>query len=269
MSAPRSIWKGHISVGLVLIPVRVYNAVDTSEKISFNEIHDKCGGRVGRDKPCKKCGKTLESADIVKGFQYAPDEYVIIEKGDLDNLKLKSTRVVDVQGFVPADSINMMAIDAPYYVAPDGAVAQGAYDLIVAALRKRKVAGVGKIVLRDREDVVAISAHNEGLLMLKLRQPNEVRKIEDTPLVSAKPAKIGKAQMDLALSLVDGMAATMDDLDLNDRYREALKDLVEAKVNKREIVLVATNQSRVTATADINDVLRASIAQSRKKKAVG
>jgi DNA end-binding protein Ku len=150
MAALRSIWKGHIRFSLVTIPVRVYNAVDTAESISFNQIHRACNGRIGYDKRCKKCNNQVENDDIVKGFQYEPDQYVIFEKDDLDKLKLKSTKVIDIEGFVDASEIDATLYDAPYYAGPDGDVAAKTYGLLPA----RSTAADAWGRLRDREDVV-------------------------------------------------------------------------------------------------------------------
>ena len=113
MAALRSIWKGHLRFSLVTIPIRVYNAVDTAESISFNQIHRECNGRIGYDKRCKKCNNQVENDDIVKGFQYEPDQYVIFEKDDLDKLKLKSTKVIDIEGFVDASRDRRDAVRCP------------------------------------------------------------------------------------------------------------------------------------------------------------
>ena len=157
MAALRSIWKGHLRFSLVTIPVRVYNAVDTAETIHFNQIHRDDNGRVGYDKKCKKCDQVLEMSDIVKGFEYEPDMYVIFEKDDLDKLKLKSTRVIDIEGFVDAEEIDPALYDAPYYLGPDGDVAGKTYSLLSAALKESGKFGVGKLVLRDREDIVLVA----------------------------------------------------------------------------------------------------------------
>src|SRR5262245_1399015 len=102
----RSIWKGHIRFSLVTIPVRIYNAIDTAQSIAFNQLHRDCNGRIGYDKRCKKCSQTVSGDEIVKGYQYQPDQYVVIEPTDLDKLKLESTKIIEIEGFVSASEVH-------------------------------------------------------------------------------------------------------------------------------------------------------------------
>ena len=135
MPAMRSIWKGHIRFSLVTIPIRIYSAVDSAQSIRFNQLHRDCNGRVGYDKRCKKCSDTVANEDIVKGYQYEPDQYVVFEKDDLEKLKLKSTKVIEIEGFVDATEIHPTLYDSPYFAGPDGDVAAKTYALLSSALR--------------------------------------------------------------------------------------------------------------------------------------
>src|SRR5579859_5684860 len=119
----RSIWKGHIRFSLVTIPIRIYNAVDTEETIKFNQLHKEDNGAVGYDKKCKKCGKVLANEEIVKGYQFEPEQYVIISAEDLEKLKLKSTKVIEIAGFIDASEVHPTLYESPYYAGPDGPVA--------------------------------------------------------------------------------------------------------------------------------------------------
>ena len=258
----RAIWKGHLRFSLVTIPIRVYNAVDTAESISFNQIHRECNGRIGYDKRCKKCNNQVETDDIVKGFQYEPDQYVIFEKDDLDKLKLKSTKVIDIEGFVDASEIDATLYDAPYYAGPDGDVAAKTYSLLSAALRESGKMGVGKVVLRDREDVVMIAPKGDGIVLYKMRYPKEVRKIEDVPLVE-KQHKPNKDELKLAKSLIDSMSAKLDSLKLENQYNDAVRDMVKAKIAGQEIVAIEVVEPEVV---DIMTALKKSIEQAKDKK---
>jgi DNA end-binding protein Ku len=261
MAALRSIWKGHIRFSLVTIPVRVYNAVDTAESISFNQIHRECNGRIGYDKRCKKCNNQVENDDIVKGFQYEPDQYVIFEKDDLDKLKLKSTKVIDIEGFVDASEIDATLYDAPYYAGPDGDVAAKTYALLSAALRESGKLGVGKVVLRDREDVVMIAPKGDGIVLYKMRYPKEVRKIDDVPLVEKH--KANKDELKLAKSLIDSMATTFNAMKLENKYNDAVREMVQAKIAGKEIVAIEEVEPEVV---DIMTALKKSIEQAKDKK---
>ncbi len=257
----RSIWKGHLRFSLVTIPIRVYNAVDTAESISFNQIHRECNGRIGYDKRCKKCNNQVENEEIVKGFQYEPDQYVIFEKDDLEKLKLKSTKVIDIEGFVDASEIDPTLYDAPYYAGPDGDVAAKTYSLLSAALRESGKMGVGKVVLRDREDVVMIAPKGDGIVLYKMRYPKEVRKIEDVPLVEKH--KPNKDELKLAKSLIDSMSAKLGSLKLENQYNDAVREMVQAKIAGQEIVAIEVVEPEVV---DIMTALKKSIEQAKDKK---
>jgi DNA end-binding protein Ku len=245
----------------VTIPIRVYNAVDTAESISFNQIHRECNGRIGYDKRCKKCNNQVENDDIVKGFQYEPDQYVIFEKDDLEKLKLKSTKVIDIEGFVDATEIDPTLYDAPYYAGPDGDVAAKTYSLLSAALRDSGKMGVGKVVLRDREDVVMVAPKGDGIVLYKMRYPKEVRKIEDVPLV--EKGKTNKDELKLAKSLIDSMSTTLGSLKLENKYNDAVREMVQAKIAGQEIVAIEVEEPEVV---DIMTALKKSIEQAKDKK---
>ena len=132
----KAIWKGHIRFSLVTIPVLVYNAVDTEQTISFNLLHREDHGPIGYDKRCKKCNKVVSSEEIVKGYKYEPERYVIVEKEDLEKINLKSTKIIEIEGFIDAREVHPTLYEAPYYAGPDGPVAVQAYSLLAAALRE-------------------------------------------------------------------------------------------------------------------------------------
>jgi DNA end-binding protein Ku len=257
----RSIWKGHIRFSLVTIPIRIYNAVDTAQSVRFNQIHRDCNGRIGYDKRCKKCEKQVTQEDILKGYQYEPDQYVIFEKDDLDKLKLKSTKVIDIEGFVDSAEVHPTLFDSPYYAGPDGEVAAKTYSLLVAALRDSGKLGVGKVVLREREDVVMIAPHGDGILLYKLRYPKEIREIDNVPLV--EKSKTNKEELKLAKSLIDSMTTSFDKLELENKYANAVMDMVQAKIDGKEIVAMEEEEKEVV---DIMSALKQSIEQAKGSK---
>src|SRR3954463_4472068 len=182
----RSIWKGHIQFSLVTIPIRIYNAVDTEETIRFNQLHKEDNGAVGYEKKCKKCGKSLPAEEIVKGYQFEPEQYVIVSPEDLAKIKLKSTKVIEIAGFIDAAEVQPSLYESPYYAGPDGPVAAKAYSLLSEALKASGRVGVGKVVLRDREEAVMIGPMNGALILYKLRQPAELRNIDEVPQIERK-----------------------------------------------------------------------------------
>jgi len=258
----RSIWKGHIRFSLVTIPIRIYNAVDTAEQaIRFNQLHKDDNGPVGYDKKCKKCGKALTAEEIVKGYQFEPEQYVIVSPEDMDKIKLKSTKVIEIEGFIDASEVHPSLYESPYFAGPDGAVAAKTYSLLSQALKASGKVGLGKVVLRDREEVVMISPLDGGIMLYKLRNPTELRKMESVPQIEHK--EVNKDELKLSINLVESMASTLKDLDLTDRYSDALREMIEAKIAGRQVVTVAEEEKPVV---DIMTALRQSIEQTKAKK---
>jgi len=257
----RSIWKGHIRFSLVTIPIRIYNAVDTEETIRFNQLHKEDNGAVGYEKKCKKCGKSLTAEEIVKGYQFEPEQYVIVSPEDIAKIKLKSTKVIEIEGFIDAREVHPTLYESPYLAGPDGPVAAKTYSLLSQALNASGKLAMGKVVLRDREEVVAIAPLDGGLVLYKLRNPKEIRKMEGVPQLENKEAN--KDELKLSLSLVDSMTSSLKELDLNDRYRDALREMIEAKIAGKEVVTAPEEEKPVV---DIMAALRESIEQTKSKK---
>jgi DNA end-binding protein Ku len=257
----RSIWKGHIRFSLVTIPIRIYNAVDTEETIRFNQLHKEDNGAVGYEKKCKKCSKTLTSEEIVKGYQFEPEQYVIVSPEDMARIKLQSTKLIEIEGFIDAAEVHPSLYESPYLAGPDGIVAAKTYSLLSEALKASGKVGIGKVVLRDREEIVMIASLDGGLMLYKLRQPNEVRKMDGVPQLERK--EVNKDELKLSISLVESMASTLKELDLTDRYRDALREMIEAKIAGREVVSAPEEEKPVV---DIMTALRQSIEQTKAKK---
>ena len=257
----RSIWKGHIRFSLVTIPIRIYTAVDTEETIRFNQLHKEDNGPVGYEKKCKKCGKSLTTEQIVKGYQFEPEQYVIVSPEDLEKIKLKSTKVIEIEGFIGAAEVHPTLYESPYFAGPDGLVAAKTYSLLTQALQASGKVGVGKVVLRDREEVVMIAPLDGGLVLYKLRNPDELRKMGDVPQLESK--EVNKDELKLSISLVESMASNLKDLDLTDHYRDALRELIEAKIAGREVVSVPEEEKPVV---DIMTALRQSIYRTKAQK---
>jgi DNA end-binding protein Ku len=257
----RAIWKGHIRFSLVTIPVLVYNAVDTEQAISFHLLHREDHGPIGYDKRCKKCNRVIPAEEIVKGYKYEPERYVIVEKEDLERINLKSTRIIEIEGFINVEEVHPTLYEAPYYAGPDGPVAVQAYSLLAAALKDTGKVGIGKVVLHDREDVVMIAPHENAVVLYKLRSPGEIRDVREVPQLDGK--SVDKGGLKLARSLVDSMSTTLDKIDLTDRYHDALMAMIEAKIAGKEIVTVKEVEKPVV---DIMTALRQSIEQAKLQK---
>ncbi len=257
----RSIWRGHIRFSLVTIPVRIYNAVDTEETIRFQQLHKEDNGAVGYEKKCKKCGKSLTAEEIVKGYEFEPEQYVIVTSEDFAKIKLQSTKVIEIEGFIDASEVHPTLYESPYLAGPDGPVASKTYSLLSQALAASGKVGIGKVVLRDREETVMISAQDGGIMLYKLRQPNEVRKMDDVPQIERR--EVNKDELKLSISLVESMAASLEEIDMTDRYRDALREMIEAKIAGREVVTAPEAEKPVV---DIMTALRQSIEETKAKK---
>jgi DNA end-binding protein Ku len=257
----RAIWKGHIRFSLVTIPIRIYSAIDTKETISFNQLHNEDNGRVGYDKRCKKCGKILTNNEIVKGYEHEPDQYVIMEQEDFEKVKLTSTKIIEIEGFVDSSEVHPTLYESPYFAGPDGDVAAKAYALLVKTLKESSKLGVGKVVIRDREDIVLLSPQENALILYKLRYPDEIRDINEIPQLDG--ITTDKDQLKLAKTLVDSMTIHLKDVDLKDRYKEAIKEVLNAKIEGKEVV---TTTEEVKPVVDMMQALKDSLERAKKQK---
>jgi DNA end-binding protein Ku len=260
----RSIWKGHIRFLLVAIPIRVYNAIETSEKIQFNQLHREDYGPIGYDKRCKKCGQVVTNDQITKGYQYEPDRYAIVEPEDIAKVKIKTTKAVDIIGFVDRSEIPTTFYDAPYYAGPDGPVSEKPYALLREVMKQTGKVGIGKVVLRDREDLVAIFPMEDGLVLQKLHYPHELRKMEDVPDLEGTQ-KLNKNELKLATTLVSEMSTSLSEIDTVDNYHAALKTLIESKIKGNKVVEFEVEE---LPRLDIMSALKKSLQQSGRKPMV-
>jgi DNA end-binding protein Ku len=256
----RAIWKGHNRFSLVTIPIRINNAIDTAQSISFNLLTKEGHNPVSYEKKDKVTGQPLRNEDIVKGFQYEPGQFVIIEQADLEKVKLKSTKVIDIEGFVDANEVHPTLFESPYFAGPDGDVAAKTYGLLCHTLKQTNRVGVGRVVLRDRETIVLLTPHEKGLMLYRLRYPNEVRSINEVP--GLLEVKVDKEQLKLAKTLVDSMVKHFTDIEMKDHYTDELRRMIDAKVEGKEIVTISEEEPVVV---DIMTALKASIEQAKKK----
>lgn len=257
----RAIWKGHIRFSLVTIPIRMYSAIESSESISFRQLHKEDNGPIGYQKVCKVCDEKVSGAEIVKGYEYESDKYVIIEDEDLQKIKLKSTKVIDIEAFVDVDEVNPALFDSPYFAGPDGEVATKAYSLLCQTLKNSNKLGIGKVVLRDKESAVLIAPQGDGLMLYKLRFPNELRNIANVPNLAH--VETDEAQLKLAETLVSSMVKPFDELELEDKYRSVVMDLVNAKIEGKEVIVLAEEEAPIV---DIMTALQESINQAKSEK---
>src|SRR3984893_14689296 len=260
----RSIWKGHIRFLFIAIPVRVYNAIEASEKIQFNQLHRDDYGPIGYDKRCKKCGQIVSNDQITKDYKYEPDRYAIVEPEDIAKIKIKTTKAVDILGFVDAEEIPSTFYDAPYFAGPDGPVSEKPYALLREVMKQTGKIGLGKVILRDREDLVAVFPHEDGLVLQKLHYPHEIRSMKDVPELNGAQ-KLDKKELQLATTLVEQMVTSMSEIDTADQYHEALKKLIESKIKGKKTVEFEVEE---LPRLDIMSALKKSLQASSRKPMV-
>lgn len=257
--AARSIWKGTIKFFLITIPVKVYNALEKSDNISFNQLHAECLGAIGYKKECKKCAQTVSNEQIVKGYQHEPDNYTVIDPEEIKTITPASNEAIEITGFIRPDEVPTTFFDASYFAMPEGTVAQQSYALLREVMRRTSRIAIAKVILREREELIAISPNENGLLIQKLHYRHEVRSIGTMPGALSENTAIDEAQLDLAAQLVENMITTFDQLDTEDHFHTALKELVNAKITGKKIA-TATPAPKQHNVVDIMDALKRSLA---------
>lgn len=255
-------WKGAIRFSLVTIPIQIFNAVESKSEIKFRQLHNEDNGRIRYKKVCSTCKETVKHADIVKGFEYTPDQYVVLKPEELSSIKLKSTRAIDVEAFVDIEEVHPTRFEAVYYVGPDGEVAQKTFNLFCKTLQQTNKAAIGRIILREKEDVVLLTAHKDAMIMYKLRYPSELRSIEKVPNIDPEET-IDESQLELAKTLVASLEKPFSEINFDDRYKDALMELVNTKIEGKEIISIEETED-AKPVVDIMSALKASIEAAKK-----
>lgn len=225
--AARPYWRGQIRLALVSIPVEIYSATKSGATIAFNQIHEPSGKRIKYEKVVPGIGP-VNVEDIVKGFEYAKGEYVLLDEKEIEGVKLESKKTLELTQFVDAQDIDMIYFEKPYYVVPADDLAEEAFIVLREALRRSGKIGLGQLAMRGREYVVSIKACGRGMVMETLRYADEVNKAASyfRDIGDADP---DEELLDLATTLIDKKTGKFDASEFHDRYVDALKDLIERK----------------------------------------
>jgi DNA end-binding protein Ku len=233
--APRPTWKGHLKLSLVSCPVRVYNAVSGSERVSFNLLHKDTHNRVQMKPHDPELG-AVERSDLVKGYQYEKDKYVVFTEEDFDKVQIESSKAIVIEKFVDAEDVDPIYFDSPYYVAPDGAVAEETFRVVQQAMSKEGKVALSRVVLSNRERLIALMCRDKGFLMMTLRTADEVRGAKDY-FTDITEEKAEPEMLDLAERLIEQKSGRFDPSEFRDRYHDAVIEMVKAKVKGQEPVL--------------------------------
>jgi len=257
--APRASWKGYLKLSLVSCPVRLYPATSTSERISFNQLHKKTHNRINI-KPVDPELGLVERSDLVKGYEYEDKKYIIIEDSDLESIKIESTHTMNIEAFVDEGSVDVIYQDAPYYLAPDGAMAEETFVVLREALRKTGKLAIARLVLSSRERVVTIGARETGMFVCTLRNPSEVRGTAEY-FGNIPVGKPDAEMLQLAEALIQQKQTTFDPKNYEDRYEVALMQMIREKLKgHKPIVAAAPERGNVI---NLMDALKASLSQSK------
>jgi DNA end-binding protein Ku len=257
----RAYWQGYLRLSLVSIGVELYAASASSDKTALHQIHKPSGKRVRYEKVAPGVGP-IENSDIVKGFEIGDDSYVVLEPEELDEIKLESSRAIELVQFVDRDEIDPRYFERPYYLAPEGDVSTEGYVVIREALRASGKVGLGRLTMRGRESLVAIVPLGKGLLVETLRYANELRAAE--PFFSEIADSAGDEEMiSLATELIERKTRPFDPKAFKDAYAEALRDLVERKREGRAIVVTGEEERRGPGKViDLIEALKRSVGEA-------
>jgi DNA end-binding protein Ku len=235
MAALRSTWKGYLRVSLVSCPVRLYPASSSSEKISFNNLAPGSMSRISMVPTDPTTGKPVPRDELLKGYEFEKGRYVIVPEEELDKLQVESNRVIDVTQFVAATELDNLYLDSPYWLAPDGKMANEAFRVVVEAMRREGRVGVGRLVLSSRERVVLLSPRGKGIMIRTLRAPDEVRR-ETAYFEDIEEGPLDESAIALAQQIVAQKSAAFDPAMFVDRYQEALAQLITAMIKGEKTV---------------------------------
>jgi DNA end-binding protein Ku len=260
----RSIASLTISFGLVAIPVKLYSATISSERISFNLLRQKDGSRVKQQYIAVNDGKPVERGEMVKGYEFAKDQYVMFSPEELKALEDATTHAIDIGQFVPLDSVDPLYFDGTYYLAPDKGGAKP-YTLLATALRKAQQCAVGRWISRGKEHIVVIRALEDGLAMHQLHFKAEVRDLKD---LGVEAAPVSEPELKLARQLIDQLGAKrFDPNEYLDEHRARVEAAIQRKVDGKEVSLAESPVSNKGGNViDLMEALRASI-DARASKA--
>ncbi|RZN12997.1 Ku protein [Bradyrhizobium sp. Leo121] len=254
--APRANWKGFLRLSLVTCPVALYPATSESEKISFNQLNRKTGHRIRYLKVDADTGEEVANEDIVKGYMLDKDTFIEVSKEELEEVALESTRTIDIDEFVDREQIDPRYLIRPYYLRPDGKVGHDAFAVIRETIREMNKVAIGRVVLTNREHIIALEPVDKGLVGTLLRYPYEVRS-EDEYFDEIQDVKVTKDMLDLAKHIVNQKSGRFEPDKFEDQYETALIDLINQKRAGKPIT--PKERPRGENVVDLMEALRRSV----------
>lgn len=273
----RTIWKGSISFGLVNIPVQVFAATQKEEFSSFNQLDEK-GHKIKYKKWCPIEEREVPWAEIKKGYEITKNNYVILEKEDLENIKLKTTHTIEINEFIDSKDFDPLFIEKNYYIGPDfGATKKKkntspsiskAYSLFIKILNETNKVAIGKVVLRDKEHLVALRSYQRGLVMHQLKYLDEIKPMDEIEGISSgEQPKVEDKELSLGKTLVDNLTSEQFDIGkYSDTYSKELEKLIEAKSKGHKLTLSEEEGEKTEDTTNLLEALKASISTKTKPR---
>jgi DNA end-binding protein Ku len=270
----RSIWKGSISFWLVNIPVKLYATTDSSKDFSFNQL-DNRGHRIQHKKWCSVEDKEIPGSEIKKGYQISKDNYVVVEKEDLEKIKIKTTQSIDIKEFINSKDFDPIWIEKSYYAAPEknkkNGIIDKAYTLFAKVISETNKVAIGKVVLKDREHLVALRAYQRGIVMHQLRYIDEIKPVDEVEGMSGAAASsqpsIDNKELSLGKTLVENLTSKEFDIsEYFDEYTKQLEQLINAKASGKKTFHNSSAENEEDVSKNLLEALKASIQQKAKPK---
>jgi DNA end-binding protein Ku len=257
-----SVWKGYLTFGLISIPIRLFSAA-RSERIGLNQLHKVCNSRIRMPLFCPTCQRQVERSEIVKGYEYEKDQYVLFTEEELDKIEPESARTMEILEFVKLDEIDPLYYDASYFITPEEE-GRKAYQLLLDAMEETGYAAIAKITMHQREHIVVVRPRDNGMTLHTMFYTNEIRAVaEYGQRTSAAEPK--EAEKKLATQLIESLAAPFEPEKYKDQYQESMKAMIAAKQQGQEIA--ATPHPKLAPVIDLMDALKKSIAEKEKPAA--
>ena len=250
-----SVWKGHITFGLISIPVRLFAAART-ERISMNQLHKECHTRIRQPLFCPTCNRQVERSEIVKGYEYEKDQYVLFNEDELDKIEPPSASTMEILEFVKLKEVDPLYFDASYYVTPEEA-GKKAYKLLMMAMEESGYGAIAKLTMHQREHIVVIRPRAQGLTLHTLYYADEVRQVAEYG--SADKVELKDAEKKLALQLIESLAAHFEPEKFHDAYRQSLRALIEAKLRGEQVT--EAPHPKLAPVIDLMEALKKSLAE--------
>ena len=256
-----TVWKGYITFGLISVPVRLFTAA-RSERISFNQLPGKCHTRVKQQLYCPTCDCTVERSELVKGYAYTKDQYILVEDAEIKKVQPESAGGMEILEFVKIDEVDPLYFDSSYYIVPEEA-GQKAYQLLVETMDKAGYAAIAKLAMHQREYTVLVRARKKGLTLHTMYYPNEIRELSDYGKGTAIEVK--PQELQLAQQLIESLATAFEPSKYHDQYQARLNELIEDKRAGQETT--ATEGPKLAPVIDLMEALQKSLQTKPPKKA--